>query len=82
MEPPKRSGLEVYPNPSQNQVFVRSDAMEEGELSIYTMEGVEVYHGSFEQSCSIVTSHLESGMYILQLFNSDQSERAIFSVLK
>lgn len=82
MEPPKRSGLEVYPNPSQNQVFVRYGAMEEGELSIYSMEGVEVYHGTFERSSSIVTSHLESGMYILQLFNSDQSERAIFSVLK
>ncbi len=59
----------IYPNPAQNEVFVRSKERKE-EVTIYNLQGQMVLHDG-QPSISIDISSLESGIYIIEVITDD-----------
>lgn len=78
-----RRNIEVYPNPSTG-VFhiVKPDEMEEGILKVMDQNGREVYQtqmGGLSQSTKIDISSFPSGMYLLEIFPENNTERIFYS---
>ena len=55
--------ISVYPNPSQNRVYVKSD-LEVQVISVYNLSGKKV---AFSNSSSIDMEQLPSGLYLLDI---------------
>ena len=60
------NGIKVFPNPSESQLFIKSDQLVD-ELSIINMKGEEVFYSDPVSKEIEIVHNLSSGMYILQL---------------
>src|SRR5690625_1970123 len=74
------SVISIYPNPSSNFIQIKSD-IEIQDYSILTIDGKEkkINNFHFEESNNIVLniSHLENGIYILYITDSNKRKLAI-----
>ncbi|NNJ56503.1 MAG: T9SS type A sorting domain-containing protein, partial [Bacteroidia bacterium] len=70
----------VYPNPSQGQFFIKNIA-KKSHLNIFDYQGVKVHSESIQKNnifqCNV---NLTSGIYILELVNSDGTFKKIISI--
>ncbi len=78
-----RRNIEVYPNPSSG-VFhiVKPEELEEGDLRVMDQNGREIYQtkmGGLPQNTQIDISSFPSGMYLLEIFPEDNTERIFYS---
>lgn len=72
--------INIYPNPTQDQLFIESDFI--GQLNIINSNGQNVYTNSFIRSKQIDLSHLPNGMYQVQLIINQKSYLQRISVIK
>ena len=58
--------LSVYPNPAQNELFIKSSEANH-ELSIIDVLGREVFHSNFYSSTRIDLSNFQNGIYLVKV---------------
>ena len=73
---PSKSDFFVYPNPSQNMLFISENYRQSYEYSIYNSLGILFKTGKMIDAVSI--QNLPKGMYIIELFNSSQKTQLSF----
>lgn len=68
------STLDIYPNPSDNYVYIRSTGFQNSftQFSLFDRTGKLIRSGNIEKS-AIPLSQEKEGMYILQLKNNQQT---------
>lgn len=73
--------IEVFPNPCSNTLTVQyDDSMQEAKLKIWSIDGKLVFEQpDFKQVEQINISNLQSGIYILNLYNKQLSAQIRFS---
>lgn len=65
------SNFVIYPNPAKDQITLKFDDLENGEffVSVFDIHGRVLVNTSLRNEESISTSHLNSGMYIVQVIS-------------
>ena len=69
------SGLEVYPNPFDNKIHIRSERQGIKEIEIMDLEGKSVFHQQFEMNptqIEIFTNNLGNQFYVLKMKDQDE----------
>jgi len=67
------SDFAIYPNPVRNIITVEDRGIELYRLEIVNIAGSVLYHTSFQDYLKIDVSMLQSGIYFVRLWNSNQS---------
>ena len=62
--------INIYPNPSTNELFIASGNTAISSADIYNSLGQLVYHSTDLQNQSINIAHLPAGMYVLDVMTS------------
>lgn len=75
---PKTTGIRVYPNPARDQIRVEGSSNGEGTVEIINMLGQTVLTQQLSASQTIDIGNLETGMYVLSIFQGDQSRQTTF----
>jgi hypothetical protein len=60
----------IYPNPSQDVIFIKSDIQDFKLVEIYDLQGKQLLKKEYSNQNSIAVRQLEKGVYILQLTNA------------
>lgn len=69
--------VSIFPNPNNGkfQILTNTDG-EAKQIVIYNIIGEQVYNEKFtELNTNVDISHLEKGLYMIQIYNSDQKEK-------
>ncbi len=78
----KEQGFSIYPNPTQNELYIKSQKSKTGNLKIkiFNVEGklLSLQNLNFENQASLNISHLSSGIYFLNI----ESENGMVEVKK
>jgi hypothetical protein len=70
-------GLNVYPNPATNLIFIKTDLKQDAQLTVYNALGEVVYKRSIKQnsnSIKLETSEFARGMYFAKLKSGEQMQ--------
>ncbi|MDZ7775616.1 MAG: choice-of-anchor J domain-containing protein [Bacteroidales bacterium] len=65
--------VSLYPNPASKHVTVQTDAFNNAEYRIITLTGSVVDEGRLQGQHTLKLSHLQSGVYMLQLQNDQKT---------
>ncbi|MCF8232276.1 MAG: choice-of-anchor J domain-containing protein [Bacteroidales bacterium] len=66
------SGISVYPNPSNGEFTVVSEALDNAEIAVYSVTGAKVYETQMDQGKqNINLSNLDKGVYTLRFITQD-----------
>jgi hypothetical protein len=72
----KNETFEVYPNPADNEVFIKTNGLNKSQstlIKIFSMDGRLIKNQQLENiGSSIDCSALQNGLYLLQLQNGDK----------
>ncbi|MCG1035114.1 T9SS type A sorting domain-containing protein [Polaribacter sargassicola] len=72
------NGLKIYPNPSEEIVYISSDIDINGlNYTVYDISGKSILRGIIKESKEININHLKSGLYFLQIKNTDNSTQTL-----
>lgn len=82
IEKPAKKGIKVYPNPAHNRVTVELEGFENGQLSIYNLEGQKVHSDAFTSGMTLSTDKMQNGLYLIQVSDALHSERTLLTVVK
>ncbi|HUH74117.1 MAG TPA: T9SS type A sorting domain-containing protein [Chitinophagales bacterium] len=63
--------IPIYPNPTQNQLFISTDYQFSSRYQIFNLAGSQIISGQIQPNQSIDVNQLSQGMYILQLTGND-----------
>lgn len=74
------SGLTVYPNPTKDRLFIRSQENEPFRYRLCTITGKELLKGESESSTYLSVRDLTSGVYLLTI--EKNGKQATFKVIK
>ena len=76
--------LEVYPNPSNDKIFIALESAENYSMELYNAKGATLNPGYslLENGLELNVAHLQSGFYILLLKNHGQLFSARFLVIR
>jgi extracellular elastinolytic metalloproteinase len=74
------SGFTVYPNPTQDRVFIRTQEDEPFRYRLCTITGKELLEGESESSTYLSVRDLTSGVYLLTI--EKNGKQATFKVIK
>ena len=80
IDTPNLNTLKLYPNPSQNKIFISGNFDENFNYIIFNSLGVPVKKGIFNGEVSIF--NLTDGYYVIQVFNSSKYYRIPFLKVK
>jgi hypothetical protein len=80
----RSDNLQVYPNPSSGQIYVRSMNTMNGDLGIYTLTGQKIYSRYFNPDNNLQTIDLDasSGVYLLRVEGEDFTATKKIIILK
>jgi hypothetical protein len=63
--------ISIYPNPTQNQLFIHTDYSFPIHYNIFNLTGAQLISGQIQPNQLINVNQLNQGMYILQLTGID-----------
>lgn len=76
-----QSEIKVYPNPFENEFNVEHHLPGKVNLSIYNIQGQEVYSKQNIKRHEIISDKLKNGIYIIRL-NNELGDTRVFKMLK
>lgn len=65
------NSVSVYPNPTQNQLFIQADYNSTLNYNVFNLAGAQIISGQLQPNQTIDVKDLSQGMYILQLTGND-----------
>jgi hypothetical protein len=71
----KETTFSIYPNPAKDLLFLSNATSENIDYSIFDIRGRLINNGSTSKQINI--SHLESGVYILQILSNDGNRESL-----
>ncbi len=69
-------GVSIFPNPTNASFTVEANSFDNSTIKIYTISGSIVFEGRFDKKI-IITLDINSGIYILELFNKNGQTRHV-----
>ena len=74
--PEEANSFILYPNPSDGSFILENGEMQNGEVSIYNVNGQLIYHSSFENTTDIKINleNVADGMYAVVLSDGNQTK--------
>lgn len=72
VDPETLNSISIYPNPTNGQFTIDIDG--EFDLSIFDLNGKEVYKLDKENGASTINANLPNGIYMVRTFSNEQSQ--------
>ena len=65
-------GLEVYPNPASNQVYVTSASGNAKQIAIYDLLGKTIFQAEINDGQAVNINQLQAGVYLMKITENNQ----------
>ena len=72
----------LYPNPTNSYVNIRSDFAETVHLEVYNGVGVKMDGRYFLMDHRLDVSSFDNGMYFVHIFNEDRTNKVVYTIVK
>lgn len=70
-------GISIYPNPASNQVHIKLTDTYKYTYNLVDLRGRTILEGAFNESTSILTNGIQSGLYLLVLQQENSNRRIV-----
>ena len=76
-------GVKIFPNPVEDQLFLKNDLTQTINLKINDLAGREIYiFETLENQLLIHTDHWMPGLYILRIMSLESQQMAVQKIIK